>query len=1656
MNPKIHKQLKYNFEMIWLYKTILSFCLLFFILIPHSNAGNRDTLRSSGEWAYTENKGQWESQILYKARLHEGALFLEKQGYTVVVEDAAAIHKLMEYKFSDEAKINKDVPLDRKINCHAYNVSFENSNPNPSIQSFNPSSDYQNYYIGNDKSKWASNVRAYNQIKYSNIYDGIDWIVYSQDSKFKYDFNIASGKSIDLIKMKYNGVNKLSISKGNLLIETSINTLSELKPYAYQVVNGIEKPVECNFILKGNIVSFDCPNYDKSLPLTIDPVLIFCSFSGSQADNWGYTATYDQHGFLYAGGSVFGVGYPVTTGAFQITYGMGNSDISISKFDSSGVNLIYSTYVGGNGSEVPNSLIVNNNNELYMLATTGSANFPTTTGCYDNSFNGGTNYTLTYVIGYPSGSDIALCKFSANGNQLLGSTFLGGSGNDGLNTVAVLKKNYADDVRGEIMIDANSNVYVVSSTTSTDFPTNANSVQPTQGGGIQDGCVFKMNHNLTNLIWSTYLGGNGNDACYSIQLDIDDNVYVAGGTTSTNFPTTPNVIQPTFGGVVDGFITLINQNGNNIIASTYYGSSVYDQIYLTKTNKKNYVYVIGQTNAPGNTFIYNAVWNKPGGGQFLSKFTPNLQTKIWSTAFGSSTNTAGTPDISPTALLVDLCNNIYISGWGSPSLNSFGGTTGMPITPDAFQSTTDNNDYYFLVITDDASAIVYGSYFGGGVSREHVDGGTSRFDKKGRIYQAICAGCGNNDDLPVSPGAWSQTNNSTNCNMGVVKFDFNLPAVIADFVIPSIVCAPISINFQNTSQTIPNGTTVWSWNFGDNTTSNQQNPSHTYTQSGVYDITLIVRNIGSCNSADTITKQLIVLSNTKDTLPEKHICLGDFVQIGVPPSGNASIVYIWSPSGGLNNTSISNPIANPTTTTNYMLRVSDGVCTDTLMQKVNVYNIQVDAGNNITVCIGDTATLTATNSGGANRFIWSSNANFSDTLNSNLLSNVFKPVINQSATYYIKATNGFCYAYDSVTVFTSYADISATSNYTICQGDTVQLSATNLITGQTVNYSWLPATGIVSGGTSATPHVNPSTTTTYVVTGTNSFGCKDTAVVLVTVNSVLSTNQVVNARCFGLCDGSIQLNPYGGSAPYSYHWAHIPGNYQTLSSLCADDYSVTISDNIGCKKIQQFTIQQPSQLVINFTDTMQVLCNGACNGTVRAVAGGGVPNYSYQWINGINIDFATGLCAGIYTVTVTDQNQCTVSSQFRIMDTSTFDATGSAVAARCFGECNGIATVVASSGLPPYTYHWDIGNDSTTFHNLCANTYSVTVSDANTCIRNVFITVPEPAALVIDSIYLRNPLCNGSCNGIINIFPIGGTSPYTYTWNGTNGGSFAENLCSGTYQIIIRDANGCEIDTTIILTQPDPLEVNIVTTKVPCGEACIGSAYATITGGTPQYYYYWSNGPAQVTEVHDLCKGNYMITVSDYNNCHAMAQFSILDSSLFPITGIDAWSDKDTIYESQSVQLHSTVLSDFTYHWSPGSSLNNPNIPNPLATPGSSTIYVVTVSDVNGCILTDTVRIIVLDVVCDEPFVYVPNAFTPNADGNNDVLFVRSEIVTDVIFAIYDRWGEKIFETTNLNKGWDGTYKGVKSDPGVFVYYLDATCINKEKYIKKGNVTLIR
>ena len=466
-------------------------------------AGHADASRHNDQGSpvkFTENKGQWDDNSLYRLRFSIGALFLEKNKFTysfVHAEDWERLNHAHHHHADDDGAHSN-------MRGHVFSVNFMNANSNTQVTGQDDFSYHENYFLGNDPGRWASNVKVYNTVNYKELYDGIDLEISGKTGQLKYSFTIYPGADTREIRMAFNDVDDIFIDNGRLHYVTSVNEIFEERPFSYQEINGIQVEVPSEFTLHENEVSFTFPNgYDAAYPLVIDPVIVFSTYTGSFANNFGFTATYDNSGHLYAGGIAFGSGYPITTGAYNTTYNGGAIDVSLTKFTPDGTGLVYSTFLGGSESENPSSIIVNDQNELIVLGTTSSPDFPTTAGAYDNTFNGGVgkNYPNNGP-NFISGTDIFVCKFNAAGSQLVGSTFIGGSGNDGLNDndipggYGTLVYNYGDQFRGEVINDASGNIYAISSTLSNDFPTTPGVFQSVSGGG-QDAVVFKFNANLT-------------------------------------------------------------------------------------------------------------------------------------------------------------------------------------------------------------------------------------------------------------------------------------------------------------------------------------------------------------------------------------------------------------------------------------------------------------------------------------------------------------------------------------------------------------------------------------------------------------------------------------------------------------------------------------------------------------------------------------------------------------------------------------------------------------------------------------------------------------------------------------------------------------------------------------------------------------------------------------------------------------------------------------------------------------------------------------------------------------------------------------------------------------------------------------------------------
>jgi gliding motility-associated-like protein len=394
--------------------------------------------------------------------------------------------------------------------------------------------------------------------------------------------------------------------------------------------------------------------------------------------------------------------------------------------------------------------------------------------------------------------------------------------------------------------------------------------------------------------------------------------------------------------------------------------------------------------------------------------------------------------------------------------------------------------------------------------------------------------------------------------------------------------------------------------------------------------------------------------------------------------------------------------------------------------------------------------------------------------------------------------------------------------------------------------------------------------------------------------------------------------------------------------------------------------------------------------------------------------------------------------------------------------CSGTARLTAFTGQTGLSYIWSTNRNftDTLNHPITNNAIYITVTQSTMFYVMAFIdgcwgidSVNVDLMNFIGTSVIVNPLCHDDCTGQITITPNGGTAPYHFVWSNGSVVPQLDSLCAGVYHVTITDNAGCISMSDLEVIQPDLLAGNIQSTNIPCIEVCNGTVNPNISGGTQPYNYTWSNS-STASALIDLCPGIYSVTITDIHNCRVSLTDTVF---LKPIlVNIHAYADKDTIYNGLSTTLHVNYIPGVTYSWSPQGSLGDPHSANPVASPTQSTMYYVTVTDPFGCLAVDSVPIVVIDVYCYEPYIYVPNAFTPNADQNNDVLFVRSSYIENLTFSVYDRWGEKVFETNDITKGWDGRYKGRECDPGVYVFHLDATCFNLRPFSKKGNITLIR
>jgi len=1237
------------------------YIFIFFLLVSgqaflaHGDSSSRVVIpHVSPALRFTENAGQWDNKILFRAGLDGGALFMERNCLTFNFYDKK------KYRGLHHGGIAKGLYSDAVINCHAYKINFENCNPSPAIEKFEKGDDYENFFIGNDKTKWKGNVGNFHRVWYKNIYDGIDYEVITAVKGIKYNFHVKAGSSTEKIQLRYEGLKEIKLKDGKLFYQLSVNEVTEQKPYAYQVIKGKVVEVICNYKLKNKILSFEFPNgYDKNFPLVIDPTLVFAAQTGSTADNFGMTATYDAQGNFYTGGTCFDNGYPTTPGSYSVTYtgavAAGNTDVVITKFNPNGTGLLFSTYIGGSSAEVVTSLVVDNSNNLCFYGATGSANFPMTVGAYDNSFNGGV--LLSFVFNgttFNNGTDIYIGKFNSTGTTLLGSTYIGGNNNDGVNHVNTLnplpppnppileylpdslQHNYGDQYRGEIQVDVYNNIYIASSSRSSDYPVSGNAFDNSLGGQ-QDAIVSKFNSGLTQLLYSTYLGGGQNDCGNSLIVNNNQEVYITGGTCSSNFPTTPGVWAPTwFAGIADGFISHLSTTSNSLMQSTFVGSTGnnYDQTYIIQTDRNNNIYVYGQSlgNMPVVPSGTNTLYSNAGKHQFITRFNNTLTNVNMSTVFGSN---ASDMDISPSAFSVDKCDNIYLSGWGGNFLTNTP-MSGMPLQ-NATQGSTNGYDFYLMGLSGNASTLLYGSYFGGNVSQEHVDGGTSRFDPRGVIYQSVCAGCGGNDDFPVTPGAWPLTpgnpNHNGNCNNGVFKINFDLLVTVSTINTNTVSgCLPLTVSFTNAT---PGSAFMWYFGNGQ-TNSVTTNPIVTYTNPGTYTVSLVVFTPTNCNVKDSAITFITVYPGPTSAFTASMVpCTNTVTFINNSSGSLTPTPYTWNLGDGSPTLSVTTPPPYTYTSTGTftitLLTTAANGCTAVAVQTVSAFNFTPNVTSG-TICSGQNTNITA---GGGTSYTWSPPAGLSATT-------IASPVANPSTTtiYTVQIDNntpGYTCSKTLTTEVTVYPKPSAVFTTTMnpCGG------GVNFFDGSAANIaSWQWTLSSTATSTVQNPYNFYSNGGTHTVTliVTNTDGCKDTMdqVLVIAVPPPLSISPGT-VICLG---SKAQLSASGG---VSYQWTpaaslDVPNIANpSASPTISTQYSVTVTTASGCVFLltTNVTVSQPPSA----NPSAQANPSFVITGNSTTLIYLGAPGSNVSWLPVGTTTPATG-----YTVTASPNKPTTYTA----------------------------------------------------------------------------------------------------------------------------------------------------------------------------------------------------------------------------------------------------------------------------------------------------------------------------------------------------------------------------------------------------------------------------
>ncbi len=859
-------------------------------------------------------------------------------------------------------------------------------------------------------------------------------------------------------------------------------------------------------------------------------------------------------------------------------------------------------------------------------------------------------------------------------------------------------------------------------------------------------------------------------------------------------------------------------------------------------------------------------------------------------------------NISVTGKILSVPSNTIGASSVTPSSFCVSSTVGDSVMVDYAGTGDYNNGNTFTVELSDAS---------GDFTSPTIIGSVNDTDTVGTIACFIPAG------TAAGTGYRIRVNASDPATTGA---DNGTDLVIGDFPMASGAVTDLTCNGANDGSidmTVSGGTAPYTFLWNSTATTEDL----TSLAGGTYTVTVTDDNGCSVADTNTVTEPSAIAVSGTETNVLCNSQMNGSIDLTVS-GGTSPYTFNWS------TTATTEDVSGLGAGT-YTVTVSDdNACTATETFTITEpTSLSASIAESDISCNGaGDGSLDLTVSGGTSpfTFIWSNGFTTEDL--SALGAGVYTVTVSDA--------NG-CTATESGTIAEPAALVlSKSSTDASCNG-VADGSIDLTVAGGTTPYTFLWS------NTATTEDLTSLIADNYTVTVTDDNGCTATLMDTITEPTAIVPNGMVSSAGCGVNDGSIDLSVSGGSSPYTFLWS-TGATTEDLASLSSGTYTVTVTDNISCTTTETFNVSSTSAVTASAVET-NVTCNAGTTGAIDVTTSGGTAPYTFQWSNGTMTEDLTGLAAGVYTLTITDNASCQFIDSYTITEPLAIVASFSESDISCYGLTDGNIDLSVSGGTSPYTFAWSDGSNTEDLSALGEGTYTVTISDGNSCTEVDSVSIAEPDSISLSEM-ISNVSCNGLTDGAVDLTVSGGTSPYTFNWSN---GSMTEDLtglAAMTYTVTVSDDNACTKTANYVVTEPAALALSGSAMDLSCNGSADGSIDETASGGTAPYSFLWSNG-ATTEDLSNLVSGTYTVTLTDGNGCTEMASYTISEPAMLVLT--EVVTDVDcNMGNNGAISLSvSGGTSPYTYVWSDGSTTQS--ISN--LTAGS---YSVTVSDNNTCTMT--------------------------------------------------------------------------------------------------------